>query len=205
MDAYRGTTVVVLFLLAGCGTVQSTKMDIPASRIDIPAGDPALIALQDERPADQRASSKDGDAYGEITRLGDEAVSPPGPALLKIWLSNKLSAQLKGKTVTLHEFSVQITELRSTVNGVAINNGASLAPGGFLIAPWLVPAMQRAGSRKIVGVRISGKVDEKEFFSKKSDEFQGRVSVENINSLIRGALDDATAEIEKLLASGQTH
>lgn len=188
---------LAVLALVGCGTVGSTKLDVRTS-------EPVAFSFLDERPAEQRATLKSQEMYGELTRLGDDAITPTGPALLKTWLNEKLSTRLAGATVVLREFSVEILDPAVSIDegrfGAAMESTPGADPVSGLLARWLIGGIESVKSDKTVGVRISGKIRDREFSGRGGGSFKGRVSEDNINSVITQALDAAVADIELLLA-----
>jgi hypothetical protein len=71
---------------------------------DVTPADSTSFKLRDDRPAAQRVSS------AAPCELADDFLSPPAPQLLKVWLGRKLSAPLKGTTVVLTQFTVEVSE-----------------------------------------------------------------------------------------------
>ena len=161
---WRFGVLLATLWATGCGTVGSTKLDVTPPKF-------AAFKIRDERPAEQRTSSKTKESYGEVSRLGDDAVTPPGPELLKAWLGDKIGARLLGRQIVLSEFSVQVVD----------------------------PAVQINEQGFSIGVRIAGKFDGSDFVARGGGSFKGRVSQANINSVITQALEGAVTEIERLL------
>jgi hypothetical protein len=180
----------------GCGTVGSTKLDVTPPTF-------AAFEIQDERPAERRTSSKTNESYGEVSRLGDDAMTPPGPELLKAWLGDKIGARLSGKQIVLSEFSVEVVDPAVQINEQGFNNAMASTPGANavsgLLARWLIGGIESAKSDKTVGVRIAGKFAGSDFAARGGGSFKGRVSQANINSVIAQALEGAVTEIERLL------
>lgn len=186
--------------LSACGTVNSTRLEVAA---------PAFTGFEvrDERPLPQRTSAKTVESHGEITSLGDDAIAPSAPELLKAWLGGKLGERLSGRTIVLSEFFVQITDPNVSLDEGRLNQAMASTPGADalsgLVARWIIGGIESARADKTVGVRIGGKVDQKEFWAGASGLFKGRVSETDINSVIAEALGNASAEIEKALRGAE--
>jgi len=188
--------VIAALLLAGCGTVGSTKLDVAAAKF-------AAFEIKDDRPIEERESSISRNSYGELSRLGDDAITPSGPQLLKAWLGRKLGERLSGKTIVLKEFSVQVVDPKVTLDGGGFSSAMAATPAANpvsgLLALVFIGAIESAKSNKTVGVRITGTIDNVEFLASGGGSFKGRVSEANINSVITQALDHAASEIERLI------
>ena len=193
---WRFGVLLATLWATGCGTVGSTKLDVTPPRF-------AAFKIRDERPAEQRTSSKTKESYGEVSRLGDDAVTPPGPELLKAWLGDKIGARLLGRQIVLSEFSVQVVDPAVQINEQGFSNAMASTPGANpgsgLLARWLIGGIESVKSDKTIGVRIAGKFDGSDFVARGGGSFKGRVSQANINSVITQALEGAVTEIERLL------
>lgn len=186
MRVRHAAPVAVFILLAACGTVESTKIDA--------RGDETLIFdFQDHRPPPERTTTRWGTGGEVLTRLGDESITPSGPALFRTWLHNKGSAALEGKRVVLQEFLVTVYEPPVRAHPAA--DFAGLV--GLLVGHGIAAAT----STKVVSVRISGTVDSQEFVAFGNGSFRGRVSESDINTVIREALDSAVAKVGDILAA----
>lgn len=106
-----------------------------------------------------------------------------------------------GKVIFLREFSVEIYDPDAVVNEQQYSNAASSTPGagilGVLLGRILVGGIESARMQKTVTVRINGSVGEKEFSSRESGDFRGRVTEDDVNSVIVRTLDAVVAEIDK--------
>ncbi len=197
---WRFGVLLATFWTTGCGTVGSAKLDVMPPKF-------VAFEIQDERPAEQRTSSKTKESYGEVSRLGDDAMTPPGPELLKAWLGDKIGARLSRKQIVLSEFSVEVMDPAVQINEQGFNNAMASTPGANpvsgLLARWLIGGIESVKSDKTVGVRIAGKFDGADFAARGGGSYKGRVSQANINSVITQALEGTVTEIERLL-SGPT-
>jgi len=188
---------LIAITLQGCGTVGSTKLNTQPVQSTV-------FEFQDQRPEEQRITAKFHEPGGEITQLGDDAVSPPSPDLVKTWLNNKLSYQLAQKKVVLKEFSVRILDPTVSIDEQRFEQSTASSgadPISSLLARWLITATESARSEKTVSVQIAGKVGEQEFTGSGRGSFKGRVTENNINSVITQALDAAIADITRLLTA----
>lgn len=182
--------------LVACGTVGSTKIDASPK-------ESVSFQFQDERPIDQRLTTKSKSPAGELTFLADDSIEPSGPTLLKTWLSDKFGDGIAGKNVVLLEFSVKVFEPVVAINEQGFQSAANSVPGagvlGVLLARLLVGGIENATSDKSVGVRISGKIDNSEFSTSANGIFKGRVTESNVNSVILQALDGIVDEVKHAL------
>lgn len=180
--------LVVAALLAGCGTTGSVTHAIP--KLNEPN-----FTLRDERPSDERKSRRDSNAVGTTTYYADDNLSPTPAELLERALSNASIADLKGKTVTLRTFHVYVIEPAVSLDGERFTSAVRTVPnpspaGVFLAAPFIV-GIESIRSQKLVSAVIRGSVDETEFVAQHTDRFRGRVSEENIRSVLAAALEVA--------------
>ncbi len=171
--------------LVACGSTASVKLN-PKIAATIP--DKTSFVLLDARPADDRASSMSKGSYGETRTYGDDTLVPPVPDLLKAWLHNNASAELAGKNITLEKFTVSV--LDPTVITIQGMPDAGLVGRGFA----------EMMKDKLVYVRISGKVGTEEFSARESASFKSRVSEDNVQATLVGALDKAVADIRRAAA-----
>ncbi len=187
---------LIITALQGCGTAGSTKLNIQLAQSTV-------FDFQDQRPEDQRISTKFHGSSGEITQLGDDAVSPSGPDLVKTWLSNKLSSRLVRKKIVLQEFSIRILDPKVVINEQSMDHAVASTPTADPISPllarWFIIGIEGARSEKMVSVQIAGKIGEQEFTGGGRESFKGRVTESNINSVIIQALDAAISDITRLL------
>jgi hypothetical protein len=170
--------------LTACGTVESTKLDVKSTETRI-------FEFQDHRLPAARETTRTGRDGDVLTRLGDDRLSPSGPALLRAWLHNKGPAALEGKRVVLEEFLVQVYEPLPMTAGMEVAGFM-----GLLVAH----AIAATDGPKVVTVRISGTVNGMEFAAMRLRDFKGRLQEREINSVITEALDEATAKIANILA-----
>lgn len=143
-------------LLTGCFTV--TAIQIPVEvRSDAP------FVLADGRPAEDRASRKRPNADGSVSYLGDDSIQPSPLALVRTALQQRYGGEhLRGKTVTLKRFMVEIAD------GPAIDQTAwrkdyaarmGLPPGQALVGQLLGPAMDKMQGSKRLKVQVDLLVD----------------------------------------------
>lgn len=193
----RQYLLVLLAGLAGCGTVDST-------RIDYKPADTMSFRFEDERPVEERLTTKGRSPAGHTTLLADDSITPPGPVLLKAKLSETLGGKISGRKVVLSEFSVQIFEPVAVVNEQAFQSAANSVPGagiaGVLFGRLLVGGIEAVKSEKTVRVRIAGAVDAAKFEATEYGTFRGRVTEDDINSVILKALDGTASRIRDELA-----
>jgi len=189
---------LIVMTLQGCGTVGSTKLNMQPVQSTV-------FEFQDQRPDDQRVTVKHQGPNGEITQLGDDAISPPGPDLVRSWLNNKLSSQLAHKKVVLDEFSVQILDPKVAINEQGMDQATAGAdPISSLFARWVIVGIESARSGKTVIVQITGKIEKQEFTGSGRENFKGRVTESNINSVIVQALDAVISDITRLLTASNS-
>lgn len=172
--------------LTACGSTANVMIN-PKIVVSIPEKTSFLI--KDVRPDSERVSAITGSSIGETRSYGDDSLKPSAPALLKAWLHNKLPVELEGKQVTLEQFSVNVLD-------PAITIAPNTAPGTALV----VKGIESIFSKKIVYVRIAGKVGAEEFYVKDSESFLGRVSDDNMQITLMRTLDKAVEDIRRAAA-----
>jgi hypothetical protein len=161
--------------------------------------DKTEFAFQDQRAADQRLSRTLNSIAGQNSYFGDDN-------LLKAWLHNKLAAQLKDKQVTLLEFVVNVYDPAVSVDMDRVNANARVTPNGAALAPLtglFIHGIESVTSEKVVQVKIQGKVQTDEFSAVESENFRGRVTESNIQTIIIRALDKAVADVKLLMSAQQ--
>ncbi len=189
-------TVLIVVILQGCGTAGSLKLNLQPIQSTV-------FEFQDQRPEEQRITAKYHESSGEITQLGDDAVSPSGPDLVKTWLNNKLSSQLAQKKVVLKEFSVRIFDPTVSIDEQRFEQSTASSgadPISSLLARWIITGIESSKSEKAVSVQIAGKIGDQEFTGSGRGSFKGRVTESNINSVIVQALDAVISDIMQTMA-----
>jgi hypothetical protein len=182
----------VCLLLAGCGTVTSVRYDMPLP------GTTSFV-FKDERPPESRQSQHGKSANANLVYFGDDNLSPSGPELLKAALESHLQAELKGKTVTLKEFTVMVYDSAMPPDRDRQKTAAD-TPGGYAAAPFaglFMGGFERARSDKVVRVLVRGNVDRAEFSTTSSDTYRGRVSERDVQTTLSKALEKAVATVQK--------
>jgi hypothetical protein len=179
-------------LLTGCGTVNSVRYDTP-----LPST--TSFEFKDERSPEARHSKQAASRNGKMVYFGDDNLSPPGPELLKAALESRLHAALKGKTVSLKEFTVFVYDVTMPPEGDRQKAAAS-TPGGYAAAPFaglFLGGFERARSDKVVRVLIRGNVDRAEFSTTSSDTYRGRISERDVQATLSKALEKATVVVQQ--------
>jgi Asp-tRNA(Asn)/Glu-tRNA(Gln) amidotransferase B subunit len=192
-------SIIFCLCLCACGTTSSVK-------IATQQPDKTEFAFQDQRAADQRLSRTLNSIAGQNSYFGDDNLSPSPPELLKAWLHNKLAAQLKDKQVTLLEFVVNVYDPAVSVDMDRVNANARVTPNGAALAPLtglFIHGIESVTSEKVVQVKIQGKVQTDEFSAVESENFRGRVTESNIQTIIIRALDKAVADVKLLMSAQQ--
>jgi hypothetical protein len=98
--------------------------------------------------------------------------------------------------VQVFDPAVQIDEQRFG-NTMASTPGVNPLSGG--LARLLIGGIEGAKSDKTVTVRIEGELDKQVFGTSSHGIFRGRVSSEDINSVILAALDAAIVEVTTII------
>lgn len=181
-------------LLSACGTTTSVRYatQVPES---------TSFSFRDERPTVEKHSRKDRSLLGTTLFFGDDNLTPAGPELLKAALESRLHASLRGKTVSLNEFTVYVYDSAAPFGSERLHGAASL-PSGYAAAPFagLISGIDKVRSDKIVRVRIKGDVDLIRFSTNTADTYRGRVTEQNIQATLSKALDAAVSEVEHAAA-----
>lgn len=208
--AWSGLVGFLVVPLLGCQiqTLQAdARADTAAStyRLEMPATPAATVHFVDARPLDQKVTALTGDPFGTILTLGDDATGPRGIDVFERLLANRLGGQLEGKTITLDQFAVQVffpyqvrnAEIDSLIAG-GVMNPLKVFLAHVKAAPGQLAGLVGAQSQKsnLVGTRISGWVDGREFFVRHDEAFR-TVSEHDVHRVIAKALDKAIAEIAR--------
>jgi hypothetical protein len=191
--------VLVAAAVAAAGGCQSAG----PYRFEVREVDSTNFAFRDERPLEQRAAYESyAPSQGGFRRLGDNELSPSPPALFSSWLQHNLGPDLSGKTVVLNEFLVMVSESVSRAASSAVSpvpgasTGANVA--GILAGSAMEQGAGRGRAEKTLSVRISGKVDGREFSG------QSRRMGTDFHGAIRQALDRSVIQIQEQLAPGNS-
>jgi hypothetical protein len=179
-------------LLAGCGTITSVRFDtsLPST---------TSFTFKDERPSENRQSQQAKSRSARLLYFGDDNLSPPAPELLKAALESRRHEELKGKTVSLQEFTVYVHDVAMPPEGDR-HKAAAATPGGYAAAPFaglFLGSFERARSDKVVRVLIRGNVDRAEFSAASSDVYRGRVSERDVQATLSKALEKATTVVRQ--------
>ena len=189
--------LLVLVALTGCGTVGGTKIALRSGG--------STMTLQDDRAEIDRVTRKEHRSYGQVTYYGDDKISPAPPKLLASWLGERLSVPLKGKSVSLREFSIEVDESDAVVDEQRFQNVVESTPGAdpvsAAIAHWLIGSVEKAKLPKTVYVNISGTLEGRDFSARAEGSFKTHVSSEDLNSVITRALDAAVVDVQRVLST----
>lgn len=187
------TAALLAVSLAGCGTATMTRLDVKTV-------DSAAFTLVDERTAEQRASSENAHSYGNTTRLGDDAITPSPLALTRTWLSKTVPDWLRNKVVALREFTVQISVPNAEIDEARFQTAVMSTPGGIVAAPLarlFITGIESMRAPKSVTATIVISAEGRDYSATDGRSFQGRVTEENIGTVVSGALDALLKAIEK--------
>lgn len=187
------TAALLAVSLAGCGTATMTRLDVKTV-------DNAAFRLVDERTAEQRTSSTNTHSYGNTTRLGDDAITPSPLALTRTWLSKTLPDWLRNKVVALREFTVQISVPNAEIDEARFQSAVLSTPGGIVAAPLarlFITGIENMRTPKSVTATIVVSAEGRDYSATDGRSFQGRVTEENIGTVVSGALDALLKTIEK--------
>lgn len=190
--ALLAVSLSAAFLLSACGTTSTVKLS-PKVGAQLPAA--TSFTFLDERPVEERVSRKVESYSGVNNYFGDDTLSPDAPTLMKAWLHNHLSAELKGRQVTLHEFVVNVYDPAVTVNQAGL-----AAAGGGAFTALLIKGIESSRSEKVVMINIKGKVDNEPFAVVGADRYQGRVTEDNVQATLIDSLDKAVIDARRATA-----
>ena len=181
-------------LLFTCALFCSSCGTTSTATIDVKTVETTSFAFEDKRPSKQRASGKEILGNSVTTTLGDEAIIPPSPKLVRTWLQQSLAAPLQGKQVELRNFITEIVEPGTAgidegrfASSVATVPGAN--PLSALLARGLIGGIESAKNTKTVRVEIEVAVNGKAIYVRWSEKYQGRVTERNVNEVIQKILD----------------
>lgn len=186
-------SLLSLLVVSACGTTSTANIGVT------PVGNTSFT-FEDQRPVEQRTSGKSIQSSDETTTLGDEAISPPAAELVRAWLQQQLVDPLKGRRVVLRNFITEVVEPRTA--GVDENRFAVTAatvpganPISLLLARALIGGIDSAKNSKTVRVEIEVSVDGKATYVRWSEAYQGRVSEQNVKTVVHKALDQLVLEV----------
>jgi len=183
--------------LAGCGTVDAVRFHIDASASSPPA-------LRDERPPSDRKSNWTRGYAGELTTLGDDSVSPSAPVLFWNRVGVKLGDKLAKHEVVLARFSIQVLDPSrpnaSRTVSRAREDGTAQTRLDLILTFLSARSVEAVRSEKIVDVHISGKIGGVDFSISEYGAFPGRVTEEEIRSVILKAIDRAAESMEEAIS-----
>jgi hypothetical protein len=204
----RFLIIVVLSLLAGCGTTGSIQANLA------PVEGTNFI-LVDGRSVDQRTGSKFKESSGtDVSIFGDDLITPPPPVLVKSWLHHQGSRAIAGRTLYLRQFEVRVEEPPVAVDEARFSQAASSTPGagflGVLLARAVVGSIEIVRGDKNVLLSIEGALDQWPFKVRSGGSFKGRVTESDVMSVINSALAETKVELERQVAretglAGQIH
>lgn len=194
------SALFALLLLSACGTTSTTRLNVvPVERTS--------FTFSDERPFTQRLGGKVLRPYGEETNLADDEITPPPVKLFQTWLQRELAKPLAGTAVSLQLFTVEVLDPAVTIDEQRFSNAANSTPGANPLsaglARLLVRGIESARSSKTVDVRIGAAINGKEVSARGNGHFKGRVTEDDISSVIRQALDAFVKEAKANLSDGK--
>lgn len=181
-------------LLATCALLSTSCGTTAIATIDVKTVETTSFAFEDKRPSNQRASGKQILGNAVTTTLGDEAIIPSAPKLVRTWLQQSLAAPLEGKQVELRNFITEIVEPATAgIDEGRFASSAATVPGAnplsLLLARGLMGGIESVKSAKTVRVEIEVAVDGKAIYVRWSEKYQGRVTEKNVNEVVRKTLD----------------
>lgn len=205
MHQHLAKALIVIFAvlsMAGCGTTGSVSLDIRS-------GNGSSFSFRDERPHGQRQSHKDDGPTATTVFYGDDNLIPPPVEMLRATLANELSEVLAGKEVTLTEFVVSVAEPTVSIDVGRLETAAQSVPNpsplGMVLAAPVIFGIESIRSEKLVHVEIRGKVDQEEFLAFYSERFRGRVTENNIRSVLVSALDEVVSSVRRIAMGTTPH
>ncbi|OGI69405.1 MAG: hypothetical protein A2W18_12680 [Candidatus Muproteobacteria bacterium RBG_16_60_9] len=187
--------LIFCLLLAGCGGVAT------AVRFELPPRNVAVVQLADVRAADQKLTLVVQDAGSTVTFLGDDAITPPGPDLIRNWLSRAGPTSVEAIKVVLRDFTVRIAEGSAAIDEKAFDAATRSTPGSdalsALLARFAIGGIESARASKSVQVSIVGVLNDRTFVGRATANFRGQVTEENIKQVIVEALDAAIKDLSE--------
>lgn len=186
--------IAILFLLlSGCGATSSV-------RINVSTTEKVNFKYVDERPMEERASRVEESRFSKNSFYGDENLMPSPSDLFRAYMASNAGEALSGKTVKLTTFLVSAADPHVSIDGNNFQNAARSVPNanplGVALAAPLILGIESIKSQKMVSVSIRGTVDEREFSSFCSGDFRGRVTEDNVRTVMLTCLERVAAEIK---------
>lgn len=184
--------LLTLFLLNGCGSTSSARIDAPTTKA-------TSFIFYDSRPGNQKIGVNGNESKG-TKYYSDNMLNPPPATLIKSVLHTKLDKVLASKTVSLTSFAVSVQD-ESLYGTSKFHVEPEEIPLAIFFAPLIAIAAIESGidgvnAPQVVQVEIAVEVDQKPYFSGSTDEYEGHVGDRHISLSINKALDILIANIE---------
>ncbi|HEX4331918.1 MAG TPA: hypothetical protein VH040_07260 [Usitatibacter sp.] len=181
-----------LVLLAACGAASTVRLDISP---------PATIGFRfsDTRPSSDREPEQRRLSIGQEIALGDNAIAPRPPDLVRSWLAREAATSLAGKAVELRRFRIEVSVPDGAVDEARFASSANSVPGANPVSVGLAKlfmgGIESSRTTKTVMVYLSVSVDGKEVENNTARAFSGRVSEANIQETILAALEGISRKL----------
>ena len=189
----RVVSAFALLALSACGT--TTSVTVP---ITVPTS--TSFKLIDSRPHEQLLSRSPTATDPEFY-LGDDAIRPAAPDILRATIERRASKQFIGKTIILTDVVVSVKVLNVSVDAGRLIASTPPVPASVAAGPLAAVAIygiESVRSKKWVYVRMRGTIDDKEFSAYRTDSFAGRVSEANILSTLQAVVEAASIDAERI-------
>lgn len=179
-------------LLLGCSNTQIAKLDLsaPSAR---------TIFVKDNRPTESKLKSKVFGASGAYITLGDLDVDPAPLVLIQKWASSSEISIPANSELVLNEFTISYYEPDTAVDQKQLEQARQSTPGASplagLLAGWLIEGIEGIRKEKPVTFKMTGLINGKPFEANASGSFKGKLSAEDIGSIIALGLKNATDSI----------
>jgi len=177
--------LLVSTFLCGCATTSTTKLNI-----DVPSQ--VNFIFTDLRDFDTRQSIKASGSQGDVTVMGDDAITPPPAELVRSMLYIEAGHKLAGKSVQLTRFRLEIVNPGGKIDEEQLHNVASSTPGmspaAVVLAKPFIQLIEDTRSFKQISVNLAVVINNVEVSHILASTYQGRITEDNVNEVLRESL-----------------
>lgn len=188
----------LLVLIIPSGPLHSSQPEKPTNQQKVD-----LLTLIDDRPQEQRVTSRSRDAKVITLTLGDDLLEPNGPRLLREKLYKVIGQKLLGKSIVLKQLNVEVIERSPSELQRNFSTGDPLRDTKVDLAATIANIFDadRLGSEKHVEVFLLVTIGEEEFFSKKRGHYRFGNEEKAALDILKIAIDDVVSSIAESVST----
>ncbi len=191
---------LLVILATGCATPDRIKF----SSLE---GGSESVTINDFRTNINNFTTASNKGSGRETILGDDAIDPTPPILLKQYIAHSGKIIVFPLEVKLELFTVKYFEPDVYVDQSSFDVATQSVPGSdplsATLAMFLIQGIEGMSSSRIIEVHIAGSVKGKRFTGYGHNQTKGSISEEDIKEAISEALADSVSKISEVLTSGE--